>query len=91
MSDTEKPMLYLQIEGHHYRVERVSVPANVATSAWRLTKDDGGKGFGPYLVMREPSGRLICECASFLVGERREERFMCKHLLSVVGVFGEKL
>ena len=77
----EAAHLFLLIQGKYYLVERIAFEG-VKSNGWRLTLLDDKEGHSPYCVIRQPSGRISCECADFTFVAQREQR-PCKHVLAV--------
>jgi len=70
---SEKAQLYLLISGKYYLVERIRFEGErAATRGWRLTHFDDKLNHSPYCVIRQPSGRLSCECAHFTFAAQEE-------------------
>lgn len=86
MSESSPPaQLFLLINGNYYRVERIPFEVQERESmakGWKLRPLDDPHGHGPYSVIRQPSGRITCECADFTFVGQREQR-PCKHILKV--------
>lgn len=76
----ERAQLYLLIHGQYYLVEKI--PFVGETPGWRLTKFDDKLNHSPYCVIRQPSGRITCECGNFVFVGQREQK-MCKHGLAL--------
>ncbi len=86
---SEKAQLYLLIGGIYYLVERIPFDGEqTKATGWKLNKFDDRQGHGPYCVIRQPSGRITCECADFTFAGQREQR-PCKHIKAVqqIGLF----
>jgi len=80
---SEKAQLYLLISGNYYLCERIPFEGERAnTVGWKLTKMKDPLVHSPYCVIRQPSGRITCECGDFtFVGQRKQRD--CKHTLAL--------
>jgi len=85
---SEKPQLFLLISGKYYLVEPIPFDAIAEAKGWKLMPLDDKHSHGPYCVIRQPSGRITCECADFMLVGQREQR-PCKHITKCeeVGLF----
>ncbi len=88
---SEKAKLFLLIQGNYYLCERMIFQAreNANVVGWKLTKMNDKLAHSPYCVIRQPSGRMTCECADFLMG--RTSQSACKHIDACVDIFGPSL
>ena len=77
--------LYLLIGDQYYHVERLLIDSQVRAKGWKLTHFDDKQGHGPYCVIRQPSGRITCECAdaSFVKSKTGGD---CKHAKSLIEI-----
>lgn len=79
--------LFLLIDDKYYRVERLYSPESNEPRGWRLSvmSEDKGEDFGPYAIVRTPSGRLTCECPDWLVRHQKAGT-PCKHQQALIAV-----
>jgi hypothetical protein len=81
----EKAQLYLLIHGQYYLVEKIRFDGETPrpnAKGWRLTKFDDKLNHSPYCVIRQPSGRITCECGNFVFVGQREQK-VCKHAMAL--------
>lgn len=88
----EKAQLYILISGKYYHVERILFEVGEriqSATGWKLTHYLDEHKHGPYCVIRQPSGRITCECADFMLVKQRTSGEPCKHILACkqIGLF----
>ena len=77
---SEKAQLYLAIDDKYYLVERVFPEGEkTACKGWKLIPFEDKYSVKSYSVIRQPSGRLTCQCGDFEFVKQKVGG-TCKHI-----------